>query len=60
MNVKDLSEIANVKRMKLQNTVEKEITTLAGIRRKFLKGKAKENILSLKNPNHINKIYGIA
>ena len=46
--------------MKLQNTVEKEITTLAGIRRKFLKGKAKENILSLKNPNHINKIYGIA
>ena len=37
---KDLSGITIVKRMKLQNTVEKQITTLAGIRRKLLIGKA--------------------
>ena len=35
MNTKDLSRIAIVIRMKLQNTVGKKITTLAGIRRKF-------------------------
>ena len=40
MNTKDLSGIAIVKRIKLRNTVEKQITTLAGIRRKLLTGKA--------------------
>ena len=40
MNTKDLSEIAIVKRVKLQNTVGKQITTLAGIRRKLLMEKA--------------------
>ena len=40
MNTKELSEIAIVIRMKLQNTVEKWITTLAGIRKKLLIGKA--------------------
>ena len=34
MNTKDLSEIAIVMRMKLQNTVGKQITTFTGIRRK--------------------------
>ena len=36
MNIKDLSGIAIVIRMKLQNTVGKQITILAGIKRKFL------------------------
>ena len=40
MNTKDLSGIAIVKRIKLRNTVEKQITTLAGIRRKLLTEKA--------------------
>ena len=40
MNTKDLSGIAIVKRMKLQNTGRKQITTLSGIRRKLLIGKA--------------------
>ena len=35
-----LSGIAIVIRMKLKNTVGKQITTLAGIRRKLLIGKA--------------------
>ena len=39
MNTKDLSGIAIVKRMRLRNTVSKQITTLAGIRRKLLIGK---------------------
>ena len=60
MNIKDLSRIAIVIRMKLQNTVMK-ITTLAGTKRKLLKEsrliprKIKETIHSLENPNHINK-----
>ena len=37
---KYLSGIAIVIRMKLQNTVGKQITTLAGIRRELLTGKA--------------------
>ena len=40
MKTKDLSGIANMIRMKLQNTVGKQITNLAGIRRKLLIGKA--------------------
>ena len=40
MNRKDLSGIGIVKKMKLQNTVEKQITTLAGIKRMLLIGKA--------------------
>ena len=40
MKTKDLSGIANMIRMKLQNTVGKQITTLAGIRRKLLIGNA--------------------
>ena len=63
MNTKNMSDIAIVIRMKLQNTVGKQIRTLAGIRRKLLIGKAgyflrklKKNIYSLKNPYHINKI----
>ena len=40
MNAKDLQNIKTVKKMKLQNTVEKQITALAGIRRKMLIGKA--------------------
>ena len=39
MNTKDLSGIAIVKRMRLRNTISKQITTLAGIRRKLLIGK---------------------
>ena len=39
MNTKDLSGISIVIRMKLQNTVEKQITTLVGIRRNLLIGK---------------------
>ena len=40
MNTKNLSGIAIVKRMKLQNTVRKQVTTLARIRRKLLIGEA--------------------
>ena len=40
MNTKDLSGIATVKRIKLQNTVGKQITTLSGISRKLMKGKS--------------------
>ena len=40
MNKKDLSRIAIVKRIKLQNNVGKQITTLAEIRRKLLIRKA--------------------
>ena len=40
MNTKGLSEIAIVKGMKLLNTAGKQITTLTGIRRKLLIGKA--------------------
>ena len=40
MNTKDLSGIANVVRMKLQNTIGKQVTTLAGMRKKLLIGKA--------------------
>ena len=40
MKTKYLSEITIVKRMKLQNTFGKHITTLPEIRRKFLIGKA--------------------
>ena len=63
MNTKDLSGIMIMIRMKLQNTVMKQITTLAGIRIKLLIGKFKliprkirETIDYLKNPNHITKI----
>ena len=40
MNTKDLSGIAIVTRKKLQNTVGKQITTLAGMGRKLSIGKA--------------------
>ena len=40
LNTKHLSGIIIVIRMKLQNTAGKQITTLAGIRRKLLIGKA--------------------
>ena len=40
MNIKDLSGIATAKKIKLQNIVRKQITTLAGIRRKLFKIKA--------------------
>ena len=39
-NSRDLSEIAIVSVMNIQNTVGKQITTLAWIRRKLLIGKA--------------------
>ena len=39
MNAKDSSGKNVVKRMKLQNTVGKQVKTLAGIRRKLLIGK---------------------
>ena len=39
MNKINLSEIAIVEKMKLQNTFGKRITTLAEIRRKLLAGK---------------------
>ena len=38
MNTKDLSGIATVKRIKLQNTVGKQITTLSGISGKLMVG----------------------
>ena len=40
MNTKDLSGIVIEIRIKLQNSVGKQSTTLAGIRGKLLKGKA--------------------
>ena len=40
MNTKDLSRIAIVIRIKLLNTVEMQITTLSGTRRKLLIGAA--------------------
>ena len=40
MNTKDLSRIAIVIRIKLLNTVGKQITTLSGTRRKLLIGAA--------------------
>ena len=40
VTTEDPSRIEIVKRMKLQNTVWKQITTLAGIRKKLLIGKA--------------------
>ena len=46
-------------RMKLQNTVGKQITTLAGIRgreSRLIPRNIKETIYSLKNSNHIDKI----
>ena len=39
MNVKDLSRMAIVKRIKMRETVEKQIITLAGVSRKLLIGK---------------------
>ena len=38
MNTKDLSGIATVKRIKLQNTIGKQITTLSGISGKLMVG----------------------
>ena len=40
MITKDLLGIAITKRMKLQNTIEKQIADLPGIRRRLLIGKA--------------------
>ena len=40
MNTKDLSRIAVVKRIKLHHIVGKQMTTVAGTRRKLLIGKA--------------------
>ena len=61
---KRLLKVSIVIKMNLRNTVGKRITTVAGIKRKLLKGKftrliprkIKEAIHSLKNLNHINKI----
>ena len=39
-NTKDLSGVAIMKRINLQNTFWKQITTLAGTRRKLFTGKA--------------------
>ena len=63
-NESKLSRIATVKRIKLQNTVGKQIIALARIRRKLLVDreskliprKIEETIYSLKNHNHISKI----
>ena len=44
MNTNDSPVIAIVTRMKFRNTVSKHITTLAGITRKLLIGKADHNI----------------
>ena len=40
MNTKNMSRNMIVKRMRLQNTVGKQMSTLAGIRRNILIGKA--------------------
>ena len=40
MKIKDLLGMAIVIRIKLRNTIEKQITALAGIRRKLLMGEA--------------------
>ena len=50
MNAKDLSGIAIVIRMKLLNTAGKQITTLTGIRRKLLIGKAGYFLARSKKP----------
>ena len=50
MNTKDLSGIAIVIRMKLLNTAGKQITTLTGIRRKLLIGKAGQLLGRSKEP----------
>ena len=59
----DLSMIAIVIRIKLQNTLAKQIITLTGIRRKIkdrenrlIPRKIKETIHFLKNSNLINQI----
>ena len=61
MNTKDLSGIAIVIRMKLLNIAGKQITTLTGkvIDResRLIPRKIKETIHSLKNPNHIKKMF---
>ena len=50
MNTKDLSGIAIVIRMKLLNTAGKQITTLSGIKRKLLIGKAGQFLGRSKKP----------
>ena len=63
MNTKFLSRIAIVKRMTLQNTVGKQITTSWDQKKvvvresRLIPRKTKETIHSLKNPNHINKSF---
>ena len=59
----DLSMIAIVIRIKLQNTLAKQIITLTGIRRKIkdrenrlIPRKIKETIHFLKNSNNIDKM----
>ena len=66
MNFKDLSRIVIVKRMKLRNTVGKQITTLTEIRRKvvdresrLISKKIKETTHSLRSPNHVNQMLYI-
>ena len=59
MNTRDLTGIATVKRMKLENTVGKQIgrMVLIGKAGNFLIArKIRETIDYLKNPNHINNI----
>ena len=59
MNTRDLTGIATVKRMKLENTVGKQIgrMVLIGKASNFLIArKIRETIDYLKNPNHINNI----
>ena len=62
MKTKDLYGTAIVIRMVLQNTVRKQITTLAGMKKfvdresRLILKKIKKTIHSLKNPNHINTI----
>ena len=62
MSTKDQSEIAITKRMKSQNTVGKQITTLADQKKfadresRLVPRKIKETIHSLNNPNQNSKI----
>ena len=62
MSTKDQSEIAIMKRMKSQNTVGKQITTLADQKKfadresRLIPRKIKETIHSLNNPNQNSKI----
>ena len=62
MSTKDQSEIAIMKRMKSQNTVGKQITTLADQKKfadresRLVPRKIKETIHSLNNPNQNSKI----